>query len=313
MNAPIPLPKLPCYLNGQFMPLDEAKVSVMDRGFIFGDGIYEVVPVYGGAPFRWAHHHARMSRSLKEIRIPHFDDVETWARRIDQLIDMHAKHLGQDVSDLQQLVYIQITRGVAMRDHVIDPQLEPTVFAMINTMKPPTPQQREHGVACVSAQDFRWEKGHIKSISLLAAVLARDLSVQANATETIMFRNGHLTEASASNVWVVKHGKVMAAPKDNLVLEGIRYGLLEELCAQEGLTYELRPITRSEVMDADELLLTSATKEVLPITSLDGQPVGHGAQAGKPGPIHERLNRAYQQAKALCAQAHSIANEKRPA
>ena len=303
MNTPASLPTTACYLNGQFLPLNEARVSVLDRGFIFGDGIYEVVPVYGGTPFRWEQHHARMARSLKEIRIPHFDDAATWAKRIAQLIDLHAKHLGQNPRDLQQLIYIQITRGVATRDHVIDPQLEPTVFAMINTMKPPTPEQREQGVACISAQDFRWEKGHIKSISLLAAVLARDLSVQANATETIMFRNGHLTEASASNVWVIKNGKVMAAPKDNLVLEGIRYGLLEELCAQEGLSYELRPITRSEVMDADELLLTSATKEVLAITTLDGQPVGHGAQAGKPGPIYERLNRAYQHAKARSAQA----------
>ena len=293
------------YLNGEWMPLSEARIPVLDRGFIFGDGIYEVVPVYGGAPFRWEHHHARMARSLKEIRIPHTDDAATWAQRIDELIHLHARHLGQPLSGLQQLIYIQITRGVALRDHVIDPGLSPTVFAMIHTMKPPTAEQRTRGVACTTAQDFRWEKGHIKSTSLLAAVLARDLSVQANAVETVMFRNGHLTEASSSNVWVVKGQTVMAAPKDNLVLEGIRYNLLEELCAQEGLAYELRPISRSEVMSADELMLTSATKEVLAITTLDGQAVGHGAQAGRPGPVYERLHRAYQAAKARSAEAQA--------
>jgi D-alanine transaminase len=297
MNHPVALPHHLCYLNGEYLPLNEARVSVLDRGFIFGDGIYEVVPVYGGKPFRWAHHHARMARSLQEVRIPHTDDAATWAARIDHLVNAHAAHTGQPVGDIQQLIYIQITRGVAPRDHVIDPQLSPTVFAMVNAMKPPSAEQREHGVSCVSAHDFRWEKGHIKSISLLSAILARDISHQAHAVETVMFRNGHLTEASASNVWVVKNGSVMAAPKDNLVLEGIRYGLLEELCAQEGLSYELRPIRRSEVFDADELLLTSATKEVLPITHLDGQAIGHGAQAGRPGPIYQRLYQAYQKVK----------------
>lgn len=298
MNHPVTLPTHLCYLNGEYLPLNEARVSVLDRGFIFGDGIYEVVPVYGGKPFRWAHHHARMARSLREIRIPHSDSVDTWAARIEHLVRAHAEHAGQNVREMQQLIYIQITRGVAPRDHVIDPHLEPTVFAMVNPMKPPSAEQREWGVSCVSAHDFRWEKGHIKSSSLLAAVLARDLSVQAQAVETVLFRNGLLTEASASNVWVIKNGKVMAPPKDHLVLEGIRYGLLEELCRLEGLDYELRPIQRSEVLQADELLLTSATKEILPITHLDGLAVGHGDHAGQPGPVYERLYRAYQQAKA---------------
>ena len=302
MKTSTPLPSHPCYLNGDYLPLNEARISVLDRGFIFGDGIYEVVPVYGGQPFRWAEHHQRMTRSLKELRIPHHDDAATWSARIQHLVQAHAQALGQAPETLNQLIYIQITRGVAMRDHVIDAAVTPTVFAMVNTMKLPSAEQREQGVACVSAQDFRWEKGHIKSTSLLGAVLARDLSVQANATETVLFKNGHLTEASSSNVWVVKDGRVMAAPKNNLVLEGIRYGLLEALCQAEGIPYELRPITRTEVLAADELLLTSATKEVLPITQLDGVAVGHDEDAGRPGPIYARLYAAYQAAKARSAQ-----------
>ncbi len=172
--------------------------------------------------------------------------------------------------------------------------IAPTVFVMVSEMKLATPAQREHGVACVTADDFRWEKAHIKSTSLLGAVFARQISVDAGAVETVMFRGDHLSEAASSNVWVVKHGVVMGPPKDNLVLEGIRFGLLEELCRAQGLRFELRPITRAEVLDADELLLSSATKEVLPITRLDGKPVGQGV----PGPIYQRLYAAYQQAVA---------------
>ena len=175
---------------------------------------------------------------------------------------------------LDQLIYIQITRGVAMRDHVMPTDVTPTVFAMANVMRPPTAEQLENGVACVTADDFRWEKAHIKSTSLLGSVFARQISFDAGALETVMFRHGFLSEAAASNVWVVKDGKVLGTPKDNLVLEGIRYGLIEELCRTLGLDFELRRISREEVLAADELLLSSATKEVIAITTLDGQPVG---------------------------------------
>ena len=160
-------------------------------------------------------------------------------------------------------------------------------------MRPPTPAQRAQGVACVTADDFRWQKAHIKSISLLGAVFARQLSHEQGALETVLFRDGFLSEAAASNVWLVKHGVVVGPPKDHLVLEGIRYGLIEQLCAEQGIGFELRRVTRAEVLAADELLLSSATKEVLPVTSLDGRPVGDG----RPGPVYHRLYAGYQRAK----------------
>jgi D-alanine transaminase len=176
--------------------------------------------------------------------------------------------------------------------------IEPTVFMLCSVMKPATPEQRHAGVACVTARDFRWERGDIKSISLLGNVLARQISADHNATETIMFRNGFLTEAAASNVWIVHEGALLGAPKSEHVLEGIRYELIRELCEEVGIAYNLRPIAEADVMSADEILLSSATKEVLPVTSLDGEPVGHGALRGKPGPVYARLFEAYQRAKA---------------
>jgi D-alanine transaminase len=178
------------------------------------------------------------------------------------------------------------------------PDIEPTVFMMTSPMKPPTAEQRHHGVACTTARDFRWERGDIKSISLLGNVLARQMSADHGAIETIMFRDGYLIEASGSNVWVVHEGALLGPPKSEHVLEGIRYGLLEELCEEEGIAYNLRPIPEADVLSADELLISSATKEVLPVTTLDGQPVGHGALRGKPGPVYSRLYEAYQRAKA---------------
>lgn len=284
------LPDTLCYLNGAFTELRNAQVSVLDRGFIFGDGVYEVLPCYGGVAFRFDQHMARLDRSLTELRIKNpLSRAEWWA-----IAQRLALSLRDSRGAAHQLIYIQVTRGVAMRDHAMPAGIAPTVFVMVSEMKLATPAQREHGVACVTADDFRWEKAHIKSTSLLGAVLARQISVDAGAVETVMFRGEHLSEAASSNVWVVKNGVVMGPPKDNLVLEGIRFGLIEELCQAQGLRFELRPITRADVLEADELLLSSATKEVLPITRLDGQPVGQGA----PGPIYQRLYAAYQQAVA---------------
>jgi D-alanine transaminase len=293
MNASDHLPDLPCYLNGEFTTLPNAKISVMDRGFIFGDGIYEVAPVYAGRPFRFAEHMARLDRSLAELRIPNPNSREQWRALVDRLVAAFAGTLGKRPQDTDQIVYIQVTRGVAMRDHVMVPGLTPTVFAMSNIMKPPAEKDRREGVTCITAEDFRWKKAHIKSVSLAGAVFARQLSADVGALETIMFRDGFLSEAAASNVWVVKGGKVFGSPKDNLVLEGIRYGLIELLCRDAGIPFELRRISREEVLAADELLLSSATKEVLPVTTLDGQPVGNG----RPGPIYEELYAGYQRAK----------------
>jgi len=291
--SPSVLPDLPCYLNGEFTTLPHAKVSVMDRGFIFGDGVYEVVPVYAGEPFRFDEHMARLDRSLGELRIVNPMSRAQWREIVMQLVDAYAEQQGRPAPETNQLVYLQVTRGVAMRDHVMTPGLAPTVFAMSNRLYIYTAEERARGVACVTADDFRWKKAHIKSTSLAGAVLARQLSADVEASETIMFRDSFLSEAAASNVWIVKSGVVLGAPRDNLVLEGIRYGLLEELCRSLGIPFELRRVSREEVLAADEILLSSATKEILPCTVLDGKPVGNG----KPGPIYDRLFAGYQQAK----------------
>ncbi|WP_372526987.1 D-amino acid aminotransferase [Piscinibacter sp.] len=285
------LPDTLCYLNGAYTPLNQAKVSVLDRGFIFGDGVYEVLPVYARKLFRFDEHMDRLERSLSKVRIANPHTQSEWLERCRRLIG------AQPAAD--QLVYLQVTRGVALRDHVMPPDIAPTVFMMTSSMKPPTAEQRHHGVACVTARDFRWERGDIKSISLLGNVLARQISADHGAAETVMFRDGLLTEGSGSNVWVVHEGAVLGPPKSEHVLEGIRYDLISELCEEEGIAYNLRPIPETEVLAADELMLSSATKEVLPITMLDGAPVGHGALRGKPGPVYARLHEAYQRAKAM--------------
>ena len=298
MTTPAPatlptLPGTPCYLNGEFSTLKDAKVSVLDRGFIFGDAVYEVVPAYAGRLFRFGQHMARLNRSLAELRIANPLTQDQWRDIAHKLIADYADATGERTENGNQLIYLQVTRGVALRDHSMLPGLSPTVFVMVNPMTLPDAQQREQGVACVSADDFRWEKAHIKSTSLLGAVFSRQISVDAGALETVMFRGDYLSEAAASNVWVVKNGRVSGPPKDHLVLEGIRYGLIEEMCRAAGIGFELRRISRADVLAADELLLSSAAKEILPITRLDGQPVG----MGKPGPIYTKLYAAYQQAK----------------
>jgi D-alanine transaminase len=287
------LPDTLCELNGELVPLNQAKVSVLDRGFIFGDGVYEVVPVYDGRLFRFDEHMARLARGLARLRIaPPRTDAQ-WLAASRRLMQA----LREKTGAADQLVYIQVTRGVALRDHVMPPDIEPTVFMMVSPMRPPSAEQRHHGVACVTARDFRWERGDIKSISLLGNVLARQISADQGALETIMFRDGHLTEAAASNVWIVHEGALLGPPKSEHVLEGIRYDLLKELCEEEGIAYNLRPISEADVRAADEVLLSSATKEVLPVTKIDGEPVGHGALRGKPGPVYARLHEAYQRAK----------------
>ncbi len=285
----VKIPDTLCHLNGEMLPLSEAKISVLDRGFIFGDGIYEVVPVYGRRLFRFEDHMQRLERGLTKLRITNPHDRAGWLALVRALV------AAQPAED--QLVYVEITRGVALRDHVMPEGVAPTVFAMTSAMKPPSAEQRHQGVACVSARDFRWERGDIKSISLLGNVLARQISADHGAAETVMFRDGWLTEAAASNVWVVHEGALLGPPKSEHVLEGIRVELLAELCADVGIAYNLRPINEADVRAADELLLSSATKEVLSITRLDGEAIGHGAGRGRPGPVYARLYEAYQRAK----------------
>ena len=287
MNSTVPASSAAqtVWLNGEFMPLDEARVPVLDRGFIFGDGVYEVVPVYAGKPFRWAQHLARLERSLARVGIANPFDAAGWTKLVDELV---ARHPWRD-----QFVYMQITRGVARRDHAYPSGVAPTVFAMSSELLPVPQTQRDQGVAAISLPDERWLNCDIKSTSLLGNVMARQAAVEAGAAECLMFRDGFLTEGSASNIWVVRNGGVIGPPRDRLVLEGIRYGLVDELCRHANLRFELRRVARAEVLAADEILLSSATKELLPITSLDGKPVG----TGEPGPVWRKLYDSYQAAK----------------
>ncbi|WP_050468621.1 D-amino acid aminotransferase [Herbaspirillum chlorophenolicum] len=280
MNDPI------VYLNGELTPLSEARVPVLDRGFIFGDGIYEVIPMYGRKAFRGQQHLARLFRSLKTISIPNPHNEAEWFALIERVVQ------ANNLDD--QMIYIQVTRGVAKRAHAFPKEVVPTVLIMTNPMVLPPASARENGVACVSMEDRRWLNCQIKSTSLLGNVLAAQFAAENEVTEAIQFRDGFLSEASSSNVWVVKDGKISAPPKDNLILEGIRYGLMEELCAGQGIALEARRILRDEVFAADELFISSASKEVLPVVTLDGKPIG----SGKPGPVYAKVYAAYQAAKA---------------
>lgn len=269
------------YLNGQYLPIAQAQVSVLDRGFIFGDGIYEVIPIYNGQPFRMEHHLDRLERSLALISLDPGLSRAQWKELVQGLLD--------HVSFTHSMVYLQVTRGPAKRDHAFPKHATPTVFAMVNAFKRPSESQRNEGLSAICIPDIRWLLCNIKSISLLGNVLAKQQAVDAGADEAIQFRDGLLTEGSSCNIWVVKDGTLLTPPNDHLILEGIRYRLLEELAGQCGVPYQARAITRAEVEQADELLLTAATKEVLPIVRLDGKPVG----TGRPGPVYARLRAAY--------------------
>jgi D-alanine transaminase len=273
------------YLNGLFLPISEAKVSVLDRGFIYGDGVYELVPVYGREPYRLRQHLARLQRSLDGIRLanPHRD--AEWEAIIRELISR------QPFDD--QGVYFQVTRGAAKRDHAFPKDTPPTVFMMSNPLPIPSREQVEGGVAVVTADDERWLHCDLKTISLLGNVLARQLAVDHGAVETVLFRNGYLTEASASNVLIVRNGSIVAPPKDNLILPGITYDATWELAREGGLPIEIRSVTRSETLAADEMWLSSSTKEVLAVTTLDGKPFA----GGKPGPVYREMYRLFQASK----------------
>ena len=280
MNSPI------AHFNGELMPLDRIAISPLDRGFIFGDGVYEVIPVYEGVMMRGREHFERLQRSMDEIALANPHTTDEWLGLVRDLL---AHHPGN------QSVYIQVTRGApARRDHVIPKGLQPTVFMMVQPLASPSKEAVENGVACVTAPDFRWEKCHIKSTSLLGNVLARQISFEAGATETILLRGGFVTEASSSNVFVVKDGVVAAPPQDNLILLGITYDLVVRLAAEGAVKLEIRPIAESELRSADEVWLSSSTKEVLAVTRIDGKPVG----TGKPGPAFRRMHALFQEYKA---------------
>ncbi len=271
------------YLNGSFLPIEEAKVPVLDRGFIFGDGVYELVPVYSRVPFRLDEHLGRLERSLAEVKIRNPHSRAQWRDLLYRLVD------AQPFDD--QGLYLQVTRGVAKRDHSFPKGAEPTVFMMSNPLVTPPPELVEKGAAALSAQDNRWLRCDIKSISLIGNCLLRQLSAEAAAAETILFRDGKLTEASASNVFVVKRGSILTPAKSHLILPGITYDVVVELAQANGLPLEFREVEEKEVRAADELWLTSSSKEVLAVVSLDGASVGDG----RPGPVFARMYQLYQE------------------
>lgn len=272
------------YLNGQFLPIDEAKVSVLDRGFVFGDGIYEVIPVYSGRLFRLEHHLERLDRSLEGIRLSNPLVPDEWSEILHELVTKNGR------SD--QSIYLQITRGVAKRDHAFPVNVEPTVFAMSNPMGEVDPELRK-GVTAVTVEDFRWKLCHIKSIALLPNILLRQQAIDQGAVEAIMLRDGQVTEGAATNVFIVHNNTVITPPKSNLLLPGITRDLVVELCNKHAIACEERDISEAELRSADEVWLSSSTKEVIPVTTLDGKPVG----VGQPGPVWENILALYQEYK----------------
>ncbi|CAE6694148.1 D-alanine aminotransferase [Paraburkholderia domus] len=289
------------YLNGELVPLSEARVPVLDRGFIFGDGIYEVAPLYphagGRTAFRFRHHLARLARSLDKIGIVNPFDAAGWRELIDRVVAANEADAGLR-ADQDAIAYVQITRGVAKRGHAFPAGIQPTVFVMVTPLNLPGAAQRAQGVRCVTAEDRRWLNCDIKSVSLLGNVLMAQYAAENDAFEAIQFRDGMLTEGSSSNVWMVKDGVMYAPPRSHKILEGIRYGLIEELTGECAIRFEAREIAEAELRAADEIIVSSATKEVLPVTQLDDQPVGDG----KPGAVFAALYAAYQRAKAKEAQ-----------
>ena len=273
------------HLNGAMLRLADATISVLDRGFIYGDGAYELVPVYARQPFRMTQHLDRLQRTLDGIRLPNPHSRGEWERIIGQVIER--------TPFADQAVYMQVTRGVAKRDHSFPKDAKPTVFVMSNPLPTPTPEQVEEGVAVVTAEDNRWKRCDLKTISLLGNVLMRQLATDADAVETVMFRDGWLTEASASNVLIVNDGTIVAPPKDNQILPGITYDATIEFARDAGLAAEIRPVSQAEAQDADEMWLSSSTKEVLAVTSVDGRAFA----GGKPGPVFRRVYDLFQARK----------------
>jgi len=273
------------YLNGEFMPIEQARVPVLDRGFIFGDGVYEVIPVYSRHPFRLAEHLRRLQASLDSIRQSNPHDDAEWTRLVRRLIELNEPE--------DQSLYLHVTRGVAKRDHAFPKGVAPTVFMMSNALVTPPGDQIEKGVGAITATDNRWLRCDIKAIALLPNVLLRQLAVDADCVETVLLRDGSMTEGAASNIFVVKDGILLAPPKNHLMLPGITYDVVLELAQADGIKLEVRPVAESELRGADEAWLTSSTKEVLAIVRLDGKALGKGV----PGPLFRRMYALYQEYK----------------
>jgi D-alanine transaminase len=277
----------PVYLNGRFLPLAEAGVSPLDRGFLYGDGVYELIPVYSRRPFRVDQHLTRLQATLDGIRIANPLSAAGWKTVVEQLI---AAAPWED-----QSLYLQVTRGADnKRDHAFPPaSVPPTAFAFSSPLVTTPAAIRASGVAAISVADDRWAHCNLKVISLLANVLARQQAVEAGCAEALLIRDGWLKEGAASNIFVVKNGVLLAPPKTQFMLPGITYDVVLELAERHGQALEIREIHENELRAADEVWMTSSTKEVLAITVLDGKPIGNGS----PGPFGERMWQWYQDFK----------------
>ena len=275
-----------CYLDGTFQPLGEARISPMDRGFLFGDGAYEVIPVYSRRPFRLEQHIERLGHTLDAIRLPNPHDAAGWAAIVGEVV---ARNRWAD-----QSIYLHVSRGPDdKRNHAFPAHMRPTVFLTSDELVTPAASQLASGVAAVSAADFRWLRCDLKTTALLANCLLRQVAVDVGCAETVLFRDGFLTEGSASNIFVVRDGVLLAPPKSHLMLPGITYDVVLELADRHGLPHVVREILEDEVRGADELWMTSSTKEVLAITALDDRVVGDG----KPGPLGRQMYAWYQDFK----------------
>jgi len=273
------------YLNNEFLPADQACVPVLDRGFIFGDGVYEVIPVYGGKLFRLDEHLQRLHNSLTAVRIPNPLSHAGWGTMLNELI-------AQNDGDEQSL-YLQVTRGSAQRDHAMPDDPVPTVFAMSNPLHPVSQEIRNQGVAAITLNDIRWQRCHIKAISLLPNILLRQEALDQGAAEAILIRDGLATEGAASNLFIVSDGMLITPPTGPFLLPGITRDLILELAEANKITCCEKNISCDELQNANEIWLTSSTKEILPVTRLDDAPVANG----QPGPLFQHMLGLYQNYK----------------
>jgi len=273
------------YLNGKYLPLNEAKVSVLDRGFIFGDGVYEVIPSYGSKALRFEHHMQRLQNSLDAVRIKNPLSNAQWQEIINKLIS--------ETDSQDQYIYLHITRGVASRDHRFPDEAKPTVFVMSNVLNPVEARLLETGIAAVTLDDIRWQYCNIKAIALLPNILLRQQAIDKGAAEAILIRDGNMTEGAASNIFIVSDGVIKTPPKDNKLLPGITRDLVVELAKSHNMPIEETTISEKEFLAADEIWLTSSTKEILPITKINDQQVANG----KPGAVWRDMYSKYQDYK----------------
>jgi len=282
VSDPLPI----CYLNGAYVPLAEARISPLDRGFLFADAVYEVMPVYAGRPFRFQAHCERLARSAREIALPDPHTREEWRAIIAGLIERNG---GGD-----QSVYWQVSRGAdRVRNPAPLPELRRTVFAFCAPLRLPEAALLERGIACITAVDTRWARCDIKSVALLPNVLLRQRAVQAQAAETILLREGELTEASSAAVHVVIGGEVRTPPRSPRVLPGTTRGVVEELCGRSGLACRSHGVSEQELRSAEEIWISSAMREIVPVSTLDGAPVG----TGRAGPVWRRIYNELQRYK----------------